>query len=387
MRHILLTSVFSLVTLTLLGQGLKASLTQNLDELSERNVLPGFAVSVISPDSVLYTQAFGFSDISSQKPFTEKTILNIGSVSKTFVGLALMKAVSEGKLSLDSDINDFLPFKVQNPFYPDQPIKVIHLVTHTSGITDREEVYKQTYTKELDVDAYKAFLQEYLSRTGANYSEKNFLRYKPGEWQEYSNIGSALVALVVEGATKVPFSEYTRRHITAPLGLSSTGWFFRDIPMNNHAVLYSAAQKPIPLYSLLTYPDGGLKSNLHDLNKYLQEIMKGRAGRGEVLGDSSYNMLLAPQFGNNLNPRNINPKEPNIGVFWVHKRNGEIGHTGGDPGITTFVFFNPETATGRVFITNTLLEEEEQIEVFASIWRLLKAYEEKLLLPTKAKAH
>ncbi|MEJ8800833.1 serine hydrolase domain-containing protein [Pontibacter sp. H249] len=377
MKQLLLISVLLLTALKVIGQNHSASLTKNLAKLNEKKVLPGFAVSVVNSDSIIYSHSFGLSNISSRKPFTDKTILNIGSVSKTFVGVALMKAVEQGHLNLDSNINDFLPFEVRNPYYPNRPIKVIHLVTHTSGIIDREEVYKQTYTQDLDADEYKAFLKEYLSKEGSNYSEKNFTKHEPGEWQDYSNIASALVACVIEGATKVPFSEYTKKNILEPLNLNSTGWFFRDIVKESHATLYDAIQQPIPFYSLLTYPDGGLKSNLKDLSSYLQEIIKGYAGKGELFNESSYRMLLEPKFENNFKPKNINPKEPNIGVFWVHKRNGEIGHSGGDPGITTFVFFNPNTATGRIFMTNTLLEEEDQVVMFSKVWQLLRTFEEK----------
>lgn len=383
MKQSLISVFFIFLTLKLFGQVLPEPLTQNLQQISEGKTLPGFAVSIVNTDSIIYSHSFGFSDISTKRPFTDETILNIGSVSKTFVGVALVKAVEQGYLTLNSNINDFLPFKVENPYFPDEPITIRHLVTHTSGIIDREKIYKRTYTKVLDAGDFKQFLKEYLSKEGKAYSSKNFSNHKPGAWQEYSNIGSTLAAYVIESATKMPFDKYTNNNIFEPLKLQATSWFFKDIDKSQHAILYNSKQKAIPLYSLLTYPDGGLKSNLHDLSIYLQEIIKGYSGKGLLLSDSAYSMLFQSQFGGSFKPENISPKEPNIGIFWVHRKNGEIGHTGGDPGITAFLFFNPKTATGRIFITNTLLEKSEQIKVFSEIWRLLREYEEKITTANK----
>lgn len=116
------------------GQDLPESLTKDLQQISEKKTIPGFAVPIVNSDSIIYSHSFGFSDISIKRPFTDETILNIGSVSKTFIGIALLKAVEQGYLTLKSNIDDFLPFKVENPYFPTEPITIGHLVTHTSGI-------------------------------------------------------------------------------------------------------------------------------------------------------------------------------------------------------------------------------------------------------------
>jgi len=60
-------------------------------------------------------------------PFTQDTIMNIASISKTIIGAALIRTVQDGKLSLDEDINKYLPFKVANPSFPNEPITLRHL--------------------------------------------------------------------------------------------------------------------------------------------------------------------------------------------------------------------------------------------------------------------
>jgi CubicO group peptidase (beta-lactamase class C family) len=89
--------------------------------------------------------------------------MNVGSIAKPFTGVAMMRAVQEGKLSLDEDINQYLPFRVVNSHFPNERITLRHLATHTSGITDDEEVYAGTYHYGGDSpDSLGDFLQRYF---------------------------------------------------------------------------------------------------------------------------------------------------------------------------------------------------------------------------------
>ena len=112
------------------------SLSFILGNKYEQFDLPGFGVSMLNKDAVFYQQGFGYADKKKKRPFDEHTLISICSVSKTLLALAVMKAIEEEKLSLDSEINAFLPFKVIHPGFPEKPITVRHLVTHTSGIQD-----------------------------------------------------------------------------------------------------------------------------------------------------------------------------------------------------------------------------------------------------------
>ena len=80
----------------------------------------GLGAAIIVDKKVVWMKGYGFADRARAVPFTPDTVMNIGSISKTFTGVALMHAVQEGKLSLDEDINAYLPFKVVNPHYPNE---------------------------------------------------------------------------------------------------------------------------------------------------------------------------------------------------------------------------------------------------------------------------
>jgi len=111
----------------------------------------------------------------------------------------LAKAQEEGLLSLDEDINDILPFKVVNPYFPNEKITLKNLASHTSGIKDDDTKYINSYSaygaKNMTL---KDFLYNYLNPEGKWYSNNNFSNKKPGTSFSYSNIGSALAGYCIE---------------------------------------------------------------------------------------------------------------------------------------------------------------------------------------------
>jgi CubicO group peptidase (beta-lactamase class C family) len=127
------------------SQTVSDSLTAQLTSLQAQSLFPGFSVAIVRRDTVLYQQGFGLANIQTRAPYTPQTIQSVGSISKTFIGVSLMQCVERGLFTLDTPINELLPFRVVNPYFPADTIRVRHLATHTSGLVDYEPVYAQTY--------------------------------------------------------------------------------------------------------------------------------------------------------------------------------------------------------------------------------------------------
>ncbi|MEM8963043.1 MAG: serine hydrolase domain-containing protein [Acidobacteriota bacterium] len=343
-------------------------LENKLAELYAASELPGFAVALIADDEVVYTGGFGFANRDRDIAFTPETVLNIGSISKTFIGIALMQAVERGDIDLDSDISVHLPYTVRHPRFPDQPITVRHLASHTSGIQDRELIYNRAYsdgeTPEMSLGAY---LEHYLSPRGKWFKKSNFTKDAPGEAFEYTNIGAALAAHVLENAVGVPFDRLTRRDIVEPLGMDDSGWSYATADRARHAVLYDGKSIVDP-YTLVTYPDGGMRASVDSLARYLRVVMAGgKLDDTVILRPASVKTLLThPGKLSGMSER-----DAGYGHFWSHKTSGVIGHSGGDPGITTAMFFNPETGRGRIFVTNTMVDNSELAASFRAVWEAL----------------
>ena len=80
----------------------------------ESGEVPGIGISIIIDGDILLSRGFGYADIENQVPFTDSTIMNIASISKTFIGVSMMHAVEKGLLNLDDDVNKYLSFKIVN---------------------------------------------------------------------------------------------------------------------------------------------------------------------------------------------------------------------------------------------------------------------------------
>ena len=396
MKKLLFLLVFiPLVSFGQSSSSINEQLTQDLLSIYAQNHIVGFSVAIVNQDKILYTKGFGYSDKLKNKAYTENTIQNIASISKTFIGISLLKAQELGKLNLDDPINNYLPFEVINPKFPNTAITIRHLATHTSSIIDPSRYGKNGYVlKEInnngkkinsnfrpsnEMMTYDEFLKKILSTDGEWYKKKYFLKKKPGTFFSYSNIGAGLAALVIENAVGKPFNLFTKEYIFEPLKMSSTGWFSSEVDFTNHTKLYANTKTELAFYNLVNYPDGGLITSSNDLGKYLIELISGYNENGLVLSKESYNELYTPKLNNDIHINRSSSTyndEYNMGVFMGMSSKDQIGHTGGDPGVATLMFFNSETKIGKILFVNTDLEKEG-VEAAIDIWGKLEEYENK----------
>jgi CubicO group peptidase (beta-lactamase class C family) len=351
---------------------------QRMDEAG----IVGLGAAIIVDKRVVWSQGYGFADRETATPFTPDTVMNIGSISKTITGVAMMHAVQEGKLSLDEDINHYLPFKVSNPHYPQEKITLRQLATHTSGITDSWPVYRRTYHYGGDApQALGEFLAGYFTPGGAHYSTDNFLNARPGRLREYSNIGAGLAGYIVEMAVKAPLNLYSKRHIFTPLQMDNTAWFLSEVPKAKHSRLYVAQDGlsiPIPLYGATTYPDGGVRTSVADLSKFFIALLNdGHYEDTAILHKPMVDQMLSFQYTDANKPENVNLAEDNSGLFWATKRNLTwIGHGGSDPGVKTEMLADLSKEIGVILFSNTSLSGQELRQYFAiflEIWKHAEA--------------
>ena len=373
-----------LTTLTLLlfgncrnnPTGQKPSVTENLQDtltqIKAHSQIPGFAISIVQGDSLIFSQGFGLADIKNNKDYTVETIQPIASISKTFIGLALMKAIEQGHFTLETDINEILPFRITNPFHPTDTIKIKHLATHTSGLLDNDSIFVASYTLKPKPDTdLGTFFKEYFTPSGKLYSSSNFSNYKPGGQFNYSNIAAALVAYLIEIKTKMTFPEFTSKYIFQPLQMTNTHWFYDSAKADRYSVLYEITKHSDPEYKILlnsdnsvkpytdiTYPDGKLFSTIDDMTKYLQTMIKGYSGNDSLISTASFQSLFHRQFDKNTLPVDIEESEPNRAIFWAFDSHDNITHTGSDYGLTTFILFNPKSKVGHVVFFNTAFDGE-----------------------------
>lgn len=289
------------------NQSIKDSLTVEIINLNT-NYFNGLGVAIVDSTGVLYKKGFGFADVKLNRTYTENTVQPIASVSKTFIGIALLQAQEKGLLNIDDPINKYLPFEVKNPFFKNEEITIRQLTTHTATIKDIENYMGRAYVLKDKIDStsikmenipqsfnphntkvpLSKFLGHYLSEKGEWYNKNAFNNHKPGTSFEYTNIGASLAAYIIEIVSHQSYAEFTTEHILKPLNMDHSGWHYDDVNFDNVSKLYSNPKVEIPYYLLITYPDGGFLTSVNDLAKYLNELMNGYLGNGRLLSKSGY---------------------------------------------------------------------------------------------------
>ena len=367
------------------GQKEPASFTSTtIDSFIQRQMqqsgIVGLAAAIIVNKKQVWSKGYGYADRESKKPFTPETIMNIGSISKTFTGVCLMRAVEEGRLSLDEDINNYLPFRVVNPNFPNEVITLRHLATHTSGLADRYPFYNNStyFYGGATPEPLGDFLRNYFLPGGKHYSDSNFLRKKPGTYRDYSNIAAGLAGYIVELRTGKKLGEYARRHIFRPLKMVSSGWSLSGVDTNRHTRLYSKqgdSVKSIQWYEGTTYPDGGVRTTVNDLSRFFISLLNdGTYKHTRILKKNTVNEMLRFQFTQANKPENVDPDKLNSGIFWATKAGAtRIGHNGSDPGVRTFMLSGLDKEIGVILFVNTSLGDEGERTYF-DIYNALYKY-------------
>lgn len=387
MQNLKLVTLMCLCWITFAETGFSQSkeeiLTKSLKAVFEKDSLPGISIVLVNTKKVIYEQNFGYANVEAKTRYNSHSIQNIGSVSKTFIAVALMKAIELGYFNLDIDINTILPFKVVNPNHPEGVITIRQLSNHSSGIVDNPAILPNIYhfdtaVAPYDSAAYKilqdlgykqkisraslaSFMQDYLAQSGKYYAKENFGMGAPGTSSSYSNIASALVAYLIELKSGLSFDNFTHRYILKPLKMNHSGWVFDPHHLKNYARPYYNQTAVFPYYDFITYPEGGLRTNTTDLSKYIIAMLGAYRGDQTLLNQSSVELMFTPQFSKTNPPKGISLLNRNKGIFWNLYTNGTIGHDGDDPGVSSFLFFNPETGLGGVFLCNKYLADKTAI--------------------------
>ena len=234
-------------------------------------------------DSIIHMKGYGVADIETKTPVNSETsIFGIASISKTFVGTAIMQLVEEGKVQLDEDINQYLKsFQIANIF--GEPITIKHLLTHTAGFDDRN--IATTVSTENEVISLAQYLKKRMPP-----------QIRPaGEALTYSNHGYALLGLIVEEVSEMPFDEYVRNRILEPLEMNSSG-FRRQAELKNSYVK-SYLQKdgqliPYELDFQLYYPAGSFSSTASDMRNYISMYLNSGNFHGTQILDSTTVMQM-----------------------------------------------------------------------------------------------
>jgi len=317
--------------------------------------IPGLSARAVYDGRVIWSGDYGHMDIANDRAPTDSSLFYLASISKTFVGVALMQLWEQGFFELDDDINAYLPWAVHNPYYPTSPITFRMLMTHSSGISDNWNVLNLLLAWNEDSPTpLEEFLRNYLTPGGTYYYSANFVNAIPGTTCKYSNVGAALAAYLVEiiNPDARSFSEYCLQAIFAPLGMDDTAWLLADLDVENIAVPYSwngSTFVPYGHCGVPYYPPVQLRTSASQLARHLIAFMQhGRIDGTRILDSTTVDLMTT-----------VLTQDPGAGVsnglFWRMMPWGGRdlwGHGGQWLGCETAMFYNSAEKTGAIVLTN-----------------------------------
>ena len=375
--------------------------------------VPGLGVVVYKNGKEVYKNFLGSRIINNQDrskdlPVTENTRFRAASVSKHFTAYTIMQLAEKGKIGLDEDISNYLGFKLRNPNFPDTPITVRMLMSHTSSLRDGAlyTIAPQYSVKEFFSPTGKYF------ENGAHYAPKD---QTPGAYFKYANLNYGLLGTIIEAVTGKRFDKYQKSHILKQLDIKADycvgnldpaefknlgtiyqkntkgkwdekgPWvaqidgFNGKQPAKDLVYIENPDHRETDTWqSLKGYkpgtnatffsPQGGLRISYGELGHDLEFLINGGIYKGKrILKASSLAEMIKPQWI-------YNPQKPNgstyggtieaygLGLYHIIGNSTSrvcknhvlnlVGHTGEAYGELSGVFFDPKTKNGFIYMMN-----------------------------------
>jgi len=315
------------------------------DALDKEHV-PGAGVALVANGVVLWCGGIGEADIATKRPVSCDTEFRVGSISKTFVALALLKLQEDGRINLYARLQDVAPeIPFENPWEATHPVRIVNLLEHTAGFDDMEpsEVYNVH-------DRYDFPLLEVFKR----FRKPQMVRWPPGTRMSYSSPGNAVAGYLIEKVTRRPFDQYIRETILRPMGMEHADYPFTDA---NRVLLATAYEGNPPKASAYPFiylrPAGDLKASPGELAKLVQFLLRrGKAGDAQLVKPESILQMEAPET--TLAARN--GLRLGYGMCNYTSVEGGVvthGHDGGIDGFISSYRYMPEQNWGYVVLLNS----------------------------------
>ena len=347
----------SLIGFVLVGQNPNpsASVDSYIENEMDLERFPGVATVIVKDGEIVWLKSYGFADIENNIPVKDSTIFMLASISKLFAGTATMQLKEDELLQLDDDVSTYLPWTFYHPIHGTVPITIRQIMTHTSSIQDNGAAMETYYDYPDPTISLADCMQGYFSYDGANYSvTDNFLNDVPGTAYDYSNMATALNGYVTELITQTPFDQYCKDNIFEPLCMNKTSWFMADLDSNEVARPYSYSGGSYNVnahYGFADYPDGQLRSSALDMANFMIAYLNG--------GNLGSNTILSPSSVNEMWTQQVPSIENTQGLNWyqevLYHSGGTTplwGHNGGELGVSTDMYLDPNTNIGLCVLTN-----------------------------------
>ena len=298
--------------------------------------MPGASVLVAQNGDIVYQKGFGYADIEKKIPVTPDTKFKIGSVSKQFTAVAILKLQEEGRIKTDDKLSKYIP-----DFPRGNEVTIYQLLTHTSGIHD--------YNSAPGLDVSKPVTPQAL----LDIIKKFPYDFNPGERYLYNNSGYFILGYIVSELSGKTLGEYLNETFFKPLGMGNTGIYETNSVLNNEAQGYSINGETVKKADFQemswTLGVGSIYSTTIDLYKWNEAIFNGK-----VLSDATLKTTFTQAVLNSGAKVDYG-----FGWFLITNRGFKfIQHSGGVSGFSAYLERQPENNLTVCVLLNSLPSPE-----------------------------
>jgi len=308
------------------------------DKLKEMSV-PGAAAAVVDGKRTVWEGTFGVTDAPGSSPITPETIFCIRSISKSVTALAVLIAVQEELVDLDTPISEYLPeFKVNSRFdkRPEDLITLRRMLSHCAGFT-----HDPPAGIDLNTPGY---YERYIERISDTW-----LKFPVGYRQHYANYGVDLAGYILQVRYGKPFADCLREKVLAPIGMVNSSFDLESVELRkDRAIGHYTDGNTVP-FPIPEIPAAGLYSNIRDMSKYVQFHLNG----GVVDGRRLLREDLM-EFYHSIPFAHPGQKTGYSFGLWreVVSNTFSLYHEGGGRGFGAHMIVYPELGVGAVTLTN-----------------------------------
>lgn len=338
-------------------EGLQQAVRRILDEYN----VAGAGIALVSKDGVIWSGGIGDADVAAGRPITAETVFRLGSTSKTLIAMALLKLQEEGKLSLENKVKDIVPeITIVNPWEQSDPVRIVHLLEHTSGFDDMEPA--EIYNLE---DPPDISLSDVLQR----FQGAQRVRWRPGTRMSYSNPGYGLAGYIVEKVSGQKFEEYVKQELLEPLRMNNSDFRLSDSNQKLLAQGYNKFRQPLEYRNIYLCPAGDLKSSPADMAQLIRLFLnRGKVAEIQLLRPESIARMEEVQTTEAAHAGL--KKGYGLGLF-AEMGGGRVwyGHHGAILGFLSTFQYSPQQGVGYVVLMNRI-----SVEAWNGLKNLLSEY-------------
>jgi len=313
-----------------------AELTAQIDQLLAKTYPagePGAAVLVEKDGKVLLRKGYGMANLELGVPIAPEMVFRLGSITKQFTAMAILKLAEQGKLALDDEITKYLP---DAPTHG-QKVTIEHLLTHTSGIKSYTSLAE--WRKVIRQDLTPQQIMDLVKNEPADFA--------PGEKFLYDNSGYVLLGMILEKVTGKAYGDWLAETIFSPLGMTHTS-YGADAPIiPGRAAGYEGESGHYRNAAYLSmtqpYAAGSLLSTVDDLARWERAFFSGTLLRKDL-----FDRMVTP-----YHLKSGKPTGYGYGlVIWSFEGHRVIEHGGGINGFSTELLTFPEDRIVVVLLSN-----------------------------------